>query len=378
MFGSLTREQFLERHWQRRPLVLRGAMPGFTSPISPDELAGLACEEDVEARLVRGRVGGRWTLEHGPFEESRFERLPKRDWTLLVQDVDKHVPELAALLEPFRFIPDWRIDDIMISFAAPGGSVGPHTDRYDVFLLQAAGRRRWQWTERFDPALCPDAELKILAQFTPEEEFVAEPGDILYLPPNVAHFGVALDEAMTFSIGFRAPDQRELVTAFAEELAAHLLGERQFADPGRAPAAHPTRLEAGDLGQLRELLRSGLAVSDASLDAFIGRYLTRPKPHLAAPGEAETAEAVARQLARGERLVRRPGSRWTELERDSGVWLFAEGEKLELEPADRSWLEPLLAYQPLARDAVPERNAAFVRLATLLEAGALEWESAEV
>ncbi len=375
VFGSLSPSEFLERHWQREPVLLKAALPGFRSPISPDELAGLACEEEVESRLVLGQVGTRFKLEHGPFEEERFERLPQRDWTLLVQDVDKHVPEVARLLESFRCLPDWRVDDIMVSFAAPGGSVGPHTDQYDVFLLQVQGRRRWQLSERFSPALRSDCDLRVLAQLTPERELIAEPGDILYLPPNVAHFGVALDEAMTFSIGFRAPDQLELSSALARELGDETRASLRFADPGRRPAVDSTELAAADRERLRDLVRRGLTLSDAELDVFLGRYLTRGKANLEAAGEATAAGEVRERLARGERLERRHGSRWAWFERDGALWVFAEGRESRLQEHQRAWLTPLLAHEPVGAAAVGADDTAHDLMARWLEHGALEWQS---
>jgi 50S ribosomal protein L16 3-hydroxylase len=374
VFGSLSRGQFLERHWQRRFVAFPGAMPGFVPPISPDELAGLACEEEVESRLVQGNVGGRFQMEHGPFEESRFERLPERDWTLLVQDVDKHVPEVAALLEPFRFLPDWRIDDIMVSFAAPGGSVGPHTDQYDVFLLQARGRRRWQLSERFDPALRADCDLKVLQRFEPEHELIAEPGDILYLPPNVAHFGLALDEAMTFSIGFRAPDQRELVSALLRDAGERIPSGAPFTDPGRTETQAPTAIEPADLAALRDLVRRSLVFSDAELDAFLGRYLTQNKPRLSIMAGATSPRQVKKRLARGDLLVRRHGSRWAQIDRGDELWVFAEGQQCRLRARERSWLEPLLAAQPLGEAGLKPDDATLACLATWLEHGAIEWQ----
>jgi 50S ribosomal protein L16 3-hydroxylase len=374
VFGSLSRSQFLERHWQRRFVAFAGAMPGFVPPISPDELAGLACEEEVESRLVLGHVGSRFRLEHGPFEESRFEDLPKRDWTLLVQDVDKHVPAMAALLEPFRFLPDWRIDDIMVSFAAPGGSVGPHTDQYDVFLLQAQGRRRWQLSERFSPALRADCDLKVLQQFEPEHELIAEPGDILYLPPNVAHFGVALDEAMTFSIGFRAPDQRELLSALLRDAGQRALAGTPFSDPGRAATPDPTAIEPTDLAALRDLVRGSLRFEDAELDAFLGRYLTQNKPRLSVMAEATSPREVKQRLASGDVLVRRHGSRWAKIDRGDELWVFAEGQQCRLTASDRRWLEPLFTAQPLSNAGFKLEDAALGCLALWLEHGAIEWQ----
>jgi 50S ribosomal protein L16 3-hydroxylase len=374
VFGSLSPSQFLERHWQRSPALLTAALPGFRLPISPDELAGLACEEEVESRLVEGDVGSRFRLEHGPFDEARFERLPARDWTLLVQDVDKHVPEVAALLEPFDFLPDWRVDDIMVSFAAPGGSVGPHTDEYDVFLLQAKGRRRWQLSERFEPTLRSDCDLKVLQRFEPERELIAEPGDILYLPPNVAHFGVALDEAMTFSIGFRAPDQRELAGALLRELSERPRGGRRFSDPGRAPAARRAEIAAPDLAALRDLVRSGLALSDAELDLFLGRYITRNKPNLELAGKATHAREVRRRLERGDALVRRHGSRWAEIAHGHELWVLAEGHEQLLDGEQRRWLERLSAGEALGAESFGNDPRIAGWLATWLEHGAVEWQ----
>jgi 50S ribosomal protein L16 3-hydroxylase len=373
--GSLTPEQFLSQHWQKSPLLIRNALPGFQSPLSPDELAGLACEEEVESRLVRGKLGESWRLEHGPFESEQLERLPERDWTLLVQDVDKWVPELAPLLEPFRFLPDWRIDDIMISFAAPGGSVGPHTDQYDVFLLQAQGRRRWQLSTQFDPTLLPDADLKILERFTPEQEFVVEPGDLLYLPPNVAHYGLALDAAMTYSIGFRAPDRRELVGALSELLLAQA-GDVRFQDPGRSVSEQPSRLAEADLRQLRELVRSGLVLSDDGLDRFLGRYLTRPKPNLEVSGESIEARQLERRLRRGERLVRRLGARLLLLPRATGLWLFADGAEHQLELSELDWLEPLADGAAFDAAQLDRHPRALLVLSALVRAGSLEWQGA--
>jgi 50S ribosomal protein L16 3-hydroxylase len=374
VFGSLSRAQFLERHWQRSPLFLPGALPGFRSPLSPDELAGLACEESVESRLVQGHVGAGFRLTRGPFEEKAFARLPKRNWTLLVQDVDKHVPDVARLLEPFRFLPDWRVDDIMVSYAAPGGSVGPHTDQYDVFLLQVQGKRRWQLSESFDPELRKDSELRVLERFEPERELIAEPGDILYLPPNVAHFGVAIDEAMTFSIGFRAPDQRELLVALAQELVESSASGPRFGDAGRAATPHPEALDPADLARLRELTRAGLAQSDAQLDGFLGRYLTRAKSHLVVAGDACDADEVGARLARGEALQRRHGSRWATLESGPELLIFTEGHECRLSQGRPAWLEPLIAYASLSSATAGIDAVARSCFAAWLEQGALEWQ----
>ncbi|HPQ96555.1 MAG TPA: cupin domain-containing protein, partial [Thiolinea sp.] len=225
--GELAVEDFLRDYWQQQPLLVRQAFPGFELPLSADELAGLACDTDT-ARLVLER-GGRhpWELRSGPIAEDAFAGLPETHWTLLVNDCEKMVPELQAIVQPFRFIPDWRIDDLMISYAAPGGSVGPHVDAYDVFLLQAQGRRRWQISSQpcTPDNFIPDLDLRVMQAFSPEQEWVLEPGDLLYLPPGVPHYGVAMGECMTCSIGFRAPSQAELL----ERLLGHLVEQPALA-----------------------------------------------------------------------------------------------------------------------------------------------------
>ncbi len=348
MLQDFSAPRFLREHWQRKPLLLRGALPRFRAPIDGDELAGLACEEDVESRLVQGALGEGWRLQHGPFEEAAFDDLPDRDWTLLVQDVDKLVPEVARLLAHFRFLPDWRLDDIMVSFSAPGGSVGPHTDRYDVFLLQAQGKRRWQWSEHFDPALEPDCDLKILRRFVPEREEILRPGDILYLPPGVAHYGVALEAGLTFSIGLRSPDGRQLVAEVAQTLLERLPAEPMgVADPGRDETEDPFALEARDLERLRKVVREQLRLGDEELDDSLARLLTQPKPQLAprAAAEVPSLRELAAQLATGATWCRAPGSRFTHLERGGRVCLFIGGSKFEAAPATLAWIRPLLCAE---------------------------------
>jgi 50S ribosomal protein L16 3-hydroxylase len=212
--------EFINQYWQKRPCVLRNAFADFESPISPEELAGLACEEDVHCRLVIEKDGvSPWQVRYGPFEEQDFLDLPETHYSLLVSECEKWLPELTDLLDQFRFIPDWRIDDLMISYAPTDGSVGPHVDAYDVFLLQAMGSRRWQFSNsrKEEAELIPGLELAILQQFSPDQDLVLNPGDMLYLPPGIAHHGIALDRCMTYSIGFRAPTAAAALESFALE-----------------------------------------------------------------------------------------------------------------------------------------------------------------
>lgn len=224
VLGGISAREFLRDYWQKKPLLIRQAIPGFQSPISPDELAGLSLEEEVESRLVIEHGAQPWELRRGPFTEETYQSLPERDWTLLVQAVDQFVPEVSELLEHFRFLPSWRIDDVMISYAAPGGGVGPHFDNYDVFLLQGYGKRRWRIGQMCDSQspLMKHADLRILADFEGSDDWVLEPGDMLYLPPRLAHLGTAVDECMTYSVGFRAPSAAEVLTHFTDFLAQFL------------------------------------------------------------------------------------------------------------------------------------------------------------
>jgi 50S ribosomal protein L16 3-hydroxylase len=236
LLGGLTPQQFMKRHWQRKPLLVRGAVPGMTSLVPTERLFEMAGREEVESRLVIQQAGGRWQLRRGPFARSAIPSARRKGWTLLAQGMDLHDASVHALLQRFRFIPEARLDDLMISHATDGGGVGPHFDSYDVFLLQAHGRRRWRIGRGHDLSLQPDMPLKILAHFEPEEEYLLEPGDMLYLPPRWAHEGIAEGECQTYSIGFRAPQLGELARellqrvaeASGEELAAHL---RSFLPP---------------------------------------------------------------------------------------------------------------------------------------------------
>lgn len=267
---------FLERHWQRRSLFMPGAASGLDHP-DADTLAGLALEDEVEARLVSGAGEGPWALEQGPFAEDRFAALGERDWTLLVQSVDHYLTEVSLLLDDFAFLPGWRLEDIMISYAAEGGSVGPHFDRYDVFLIQASGQRRWQLGPACDESTPQrsDTPLKMLAHMPVEAEHIAGPGDVLYLPPGVAHHGVALDsDCVTWSVGFRAPDFRDL----AAEMVAESLADSEpqlYGDAGRAPATDPGRLEDRELETL--VGRAFRLIDRDRAGDAVARWLSTPR-----------------------------------------------------------------------------------------------------
>jgi 50S ribosomal protein L16 3-hydroxylase len=302
--AGLTPSAFLRRHWQKKPLLARGALAECAGIVQPATLIALAARDDLESRLVR-RDGRRWRVRHGPFDPREFRRLPRAGWTLLVQGVNHVLPAAQKLLDRFAFIPYARLDDLMVSYAPRGGGVGPHFDSYDVFLLQGEGRRRWRTSAQRDLALVENAPLRILRRFRPTREWVLRPGDLLYLPPRCAHDGIALSDCVTYSIGFRAPDARELGARFLEFLQDELDLDGIYADRGLRPARRPAWL-ADDMvrGTLAMLRR--IRWSDADAVRFLGSYLTEPKGHVrfTRPRRPLTERAFAAQAARrGVRLA---------------------------------------------------------------------------
>jgi len=279
LLGGLTPAQFMKKHWQKKPLLVRQAFPGFQPLLTRQALFALAGREEVESRLVL-REGKSWRLQRGPFGPRALPSPKKPDWTLLVQGVDLHERAAHELLHAFDFVPAARLDDLMISYATDGGGVGPHFDSYDVFLLQAQGRRRWRIGRQKDLALQEGVPLKILARFEPEEEYVLEPGDMLYLPPRYAHDGIAEGECQTYSIGFRAPAQaelaRELLQRIADEAAQEEGEPRLYRDAGQEPATRPGAIPQALVQFARDAMAAALKDPQA-LERVLGEYLTEPK-----------------------------------------------------------------------------------------------------
>ena len=335
--GGLSVDDFMRRHWQRRPLLVRGAFPGFRSPIDPAEVFALAERDDVESRLITA-FSARWKLRHGPFAPDELPSRGRRNWTLLVQGVDTLHDAARALIERFRFVADARLDDLMISFATDGGGVGPHLDSYDVFLLQAHGTRRWRIAPPpQDRTLAPDRPVRQLARFEPTEEWLLEPGDMLYLPPDWCHDGVAVGNCMTFSIGFRAPSRHELLRAFLGDCAdeAPQGPDPRYADPGTPPTRHPGELPAAMHGTLSRWLLDWRPTR-AQVDAFIGRYVTEPKPSVwfEPPTRRLSDDAFAARLADASLLAdRRTRMAYR------GNRFFINGEDLRLEGGLRAPLK---------------------------------------
>ncbi len=343
ILGEFSAERFLSEIFQKKALFLPGAVPGFQSPISADELAGLACEAEVEARLIEdanpqlASTVKPWRLSHGPFEEEVFSRLAPENWTLLVQDVDKWVPEVAQLLSLVDFLPSWSVDDIMISYAAVGGSVGPHVDQYDVFLLQAEGTRRWRLGPSHpDAALRSDTELKVLRDFQSQEEYLAEPGDVLYIPPGLAHFGEAETECLTYSFGFRAPSAASLLSALGDALVAQA-EDLRLQEALTRPPKHPAELSAGLLESVEQLVLRAINQTTQGQE-WLGRHLSEAKENLPldAPDDQFTLADLAERLAQGAQLSRSPAARFLFSQEASLVTLFVAGEAYALDGIEES------------------------------------------
>ena len=275
ILGDLTADQFLAEYWQKKPLLIRNAIPNFEPPIDGDDLAGLSLEAEVESRLV---IGDDWALEHGPFEESRFASLPEQNWSLLVQGVDLWVPEVADLLSSFDFLPSWRVDDIMVSYAEDGGNVGPHFDYYDVFLIQGEGQRHWQIGQHCSEAdLHTDSTaLKMLKNLEVSDEWTLNPGDMLYLPPKIAHHGVAIGQCTTFSVGFRAPAATEMLDDLATELLSRDLTPNHLQDPPLNAAMANEPISGAYIQQVKELLQQTLD-DEQMLGEWFAQFMTEPK-----------------------------------------------------------------------------------------------------
>jgi 50S ribosomal protein L16 3-hydroxylase len=378
--------RFLADYWQKHPLLIRAAFPDFTPPLSPDDLAGLACMDGALARIVVRQSGkpapslrrndGKWSVLDGPFDDATFAQLPEKDWTLLVQDVDKWDADTAALLEHFAFIPRWRIDDVMISYAVAGGGVGAHVDQYDVFLLQGSGCRRWAIDSRADAPtdFRDDVDLKLLRSFHPDHEWVLGPGDMLYLPPGVPHDGVAVDECMTFSIGMRAPAAGELLFDLAAHVAEALPESQRFADPDLAPAGGNGEIDGAALHRARRTV--GHIADNLDDDAFadwFGGFITRYR----SARYAEPRRRPVNRTALEERLSRsvlehNPWSRVAWRRKGRKARLYVAGTVFD---APLAWARALTETSSIVEGSrltrLPHRAQGLALLATLIDAGHL-------
>ena len=361
---------FLRDFWQKKPLLIKNPWTFWTNPLDPDELAGLACEDGMEARLIRN-TGTTWQAEFGPFMEARFAQPGDDPWTLLVQAVDHHVPDVAALIEPFRFIPNWRIDDVMVSYATDGGGVGPHFDRYDVFLIQGLGKRRWQVGAACDSAseLVPHDDLCLLANFAVAEEWILEPGDILYLPPGIAHNGVAVgDDCMTYSIGFRAPSRTELIAHWCDHLLGDAHEDDRYGDPDLQVSDNSGEISDQAIAGLHAMITAKLADPKAFARWFGTYNSTRKYPDIDWRPQAPLDVVQLREgLADDVPLIRNPASRFSFVRQQAhSVLLFVDGQCFECADETAAFAEQLCRQHPMTPDPNLAQSAATLELISKL------------
>jgi len=326
--GELSPDVFLRDYWQKKPLVIKQAFPGFESPITAEELAGLSCEAGVDSRIVIEKGGEHpWQAIYGPMDEDLFARLPETHWTLLVNDVEKHIPALAWIVDRFRFIPEWRIDDLMVSYAPVGGSVGPHHDQYDTFILQAQGQRRWQIHSRevADDNQVAGADLRIHEDFVADHEWLLEPGDMIYLPPGVSHYGVAMDDCLSFSIGFRAATHAEMLDSFTALISEGLASDLTWRDPPLEVQDQPNEITPATVEAARAVLEKYLKTDNPAFPAWFGRFISDTKADMTIENEG-CFDDLAGLVAAHPALFRSPASRFAFWRNGNDALLFIDGD----------------------------------------------------
>jgi 50S ribosomal protein L16 3-hydroxylase len=348
--GGLTAAQFLRDYWQKKPLLVRNAFTDFNGLLVTKNLLALAQNENVQSRLVRYE-NKKWDLQHGPFSKKTFNLLPKKNWTLLVQELNHHVPAATELLQKFSFIPHARLDDLMVSYAVPGGGVGAHVDSYDVFLLQGEGTRRWEISDQKDLSLIADAPLKLLKKFTPQQTWDLGPGDMLYLPPRYAHKGSALSPCTTYSIGFRAPSHQELASEFLNYLHDHISLEGMYADPDLKAQTHPAEISRDMLNQVKTILKK-IELNQIHIEHFLGAYLSEPKPHIFfEPPQDDLSEKKFLALAQAHGVMLAPESMMLFVKDQ----FFINGEMFSVNKAERDFFVQLAdrRHAPLGKQIKP-------------------------
>ncbi len=332
--GDISAETFMQEYWQKKPLLIRQAFADFKSPVTADELAGLACEEEVDSRIVMEKDGEHpWFPVFGPMDETIFNSMPETHWTLVVNDMEKYLPELAWIVDRFRFIPEWRLDDLMVSYAADQGSVGPHVDLYDVFLLQGEGKRRWQISTRevTEDNQVKGTPLRIQKDFEAEHEWIVEPGDMIYLPPGVSHHGVSLGESISYSIGFRATSHADLVNDFIAHITQDLSPKLTYRDPEQSVQEHPNEIKQDALQRVSEIFKNYLQPDHPELQRWFGRFVSDTKSEVMTEPEQEVDSIEELQdLANTAVLKRHTASRFAFAQNPENTLLFVDGEDYEV------------------------------------------------
>jgi len=373
-WGDLSAEQFLNDYWQKKPLLIRQAFPNLDPLLEPDELAGLALEEEVESRLIRyNPLKSDYALQRGPLSEADFAQLPESHWTLLVQAVDHYVDEAAELLDCFNFIPRWRIDDLMISYATPGGGVGPHYDNYDVFLLQAGGTRRWEigGIESSKSPRVEELPLMILRDFMATEVFELEPGDMLYLPPQVAHNGVATSaDCLTYSIGFRAPSDAEMLRSFSDYIGESLSGEQRYSDPDLLIPGASGELDEASLQRVSDRLQR-LLNQPETLASWFGQHVSEPKyPDDIYQPDVEEVEDWALEFDSALGVSLLPSARLFYMEKNGQLQLFCNATLVQTQGGNPEWIKKLCNSR--SSGPISASPADMSLLKTLYALGAIE------
>jgi 50S ribosomal protein L16 3-hydroxylase len=328
--GNISPKEFMLEYWQKKPLLIRQAFPDFKSPITADELAGLACEEEVNSRIVIEKDAAHpWFPIFGPMSEEIYSGMPATNWTLIVNDLEKYLPELAWIVDSFRFIPEWRLDDLMISYAADAGSVGPHIDLYDVFILQGQGKRRWQINTQptTEDNQVKETPLRIQQYFQVEEEWILEPGDMLYLPPGVSHHGVSLGESLSYSIGFRATSHADLLNDFIGHITQNLPAQLTYQDSDQSVQLHPNEIRQDALQRVSEIFKQYLRPDHPELQRWFGCFVSDTKADVMTEPEKEISSIdELKKFTNSDILSRHPASRFAFSQNTDGTLLFIDGK----------------------------------------------------
>tara|TARA_B110000211_G_scaffold140568_1_gene160676 strand:- start:40006 stop:41160 length:1155 start_codon:yes stop_codon:yes gene_type:complete len=357
-WGELSPEKFLAEYWQKKPLLIKQAFKNFEDTIPADELAGLAMEAEIESRIVSVDNKGNWQVDHGPFED--FSQYGEENWTLLVQAVNNWSRPTNSLLQPFAFIPRWRIDDVMVSFSTPNGGVGPHLDQYDVFIIQGSGKRRWQVgaPNKALSTLLPHPDLKQVSAFEPLIDEITEAGDLLYIPPNHPHNGVSIENSVNFSIGFQAPSSQELWSSFADKLIDNNLGELRFSDTARKVTDSSTLISKADQQQLKAFMLEQLE-DTALFEQFIGQYLTQSHHalELLMPVNEIDADKLADILSEPEILFMPVSGLKAAITSEAEITLFLNGDSFPIDKQSLPLAELLAEQSPLTTNQVKSFNS---------------------
>jgi 50S ribosomal protein L16 3-hydroxylase len=377
--GDMPLESFLSQYWQKKPLVIRNAIDNFEPFMEADELAGLACEEEVESRLIiQDNQNAQWSMQHGPLKEEDFADLPKSHWTLLVQAVDHWHPEANDFLKLFDFIPQWRIDDLMISYASQGGGVGPHYDNYDVFLLQATGQREWRYGGLYDEysPRADNDQLMLLDQFEAEHTVTLNPGDMLYLPPKVGHDGIALtDDCTTYSIGFRAPSHSEILLNFSDFVAHDLSNELRYQDKDLKAQTNSALMDSKTIAGVKNILQSYID-QPGLIEQWFGCYMTEHKYHEQQQElHLENAiDEITEAIEQASTLSKIPGTRlaYQQQSESADLLFFINGMCCKIAPEQQDYIELLTQYDQIDADQITHSEERIKMMANLIKIGAYE------